>query len=222
MERKPRVLLQFLVPGKEALETKVLGAVSKGKRRGTGREAQGTRQLATRSSSLHREHTTKPRNIHLSVLEPSPSEMEPLGDVLGGWSSVPGGWGAPSRNSEGAEQPATAASLASPHPHHAPGFRSLRERGRHPHPRGDAGPASTTAAPTSRTEGRKPGHRCQHSPGAETLFSQRPEAPHDSAARLRHCFTHPGPGRAGKRGDRLPVQSHHPNRPTGPARQAFS
>lgn len=31
----PRVLLQFLVPGREALETKVLGAVSKGKSRNT-------------------------------------------------------------------------------------------------------------------------------------------------------------------------------------------
>lgn len=48
----------------------------------------------------------------------------------------------------------------------------------------------------------------------ERLFSQHPEASHDSVARLRHCFTHPGPGRAGKRGDRLPVQSHYPNRPT--------
>lgn len=44
LERKPRVLLQFLVPGQEALETMVVGAVSKGKSRGMGREAQGTQQ----------------------------------------------------------------------------------------------------------------------------------------------------------------------------------
>lgn len=98
-KKNPQVLLQFLVPGTEALETKVLGAVSKGKSQGTGREAQGTQQLAARSSSLHREHTTKPRNIRLSVW----FGAQHLRDVLGGWSSLPGGWGAPSGNSEGAE-----------------------------------------------------------------------------------------------------------------------
>lgn len=56
----------------------------------------------------------------------------------------------------------------------------------------------------------------------ECLFSRHPEASQDSTTRLRHCFTHPGPSRTGKRGDRLPVQSHHPNHPAGPARQAFS
>lgn len=44
LERKPQVLLQLLVPGKEALETNVLGTVSKGKSKGTGREAQGSQQ----------------------------------------------------------------------------------------------------------------------------------------------------------------------------------
>lgn len=43
-KENPQVLLQLLVPGKEALETNVLGTVSKGNSKGTGREAQGSQQ----------------------------------------------------------------------------------------------------------------------------------------------------------------------------------
>lgn len=76
-------------------------------RAGTQREAPGTQQLAAHSLSLHREHTMKPRNIHLSVC----FGAQHLRDVLGGRSSVPGGWAAPSRNSEGAVQPLLPAPL---------------------------------------------------------------------------------------------------------------
>ena len=126
--------------------------------------------------------------------------------------------GCSQQNSGGADQPATNASPASPQPRHAPGFRSPGERGRHLH--GDAGPASTTAAPTTRPGGRKPGHQRQHPPGTGNT-SQHPEAPHNSAAHPRHHFTHPGPGRAGKRGRAArPVPPPQP--PHSPAHQAAS
>lgn len=60
--------------GKEAVESKILGVVIKGKSQGMGREAQGTQLLTAHSSSLHREHTML-GNIPLCVLEPSNSEM---------------------------------------------------------------------------------------------------------------------------------------------------
>lgn len=51
--------------GKEALENKILGVVTKGKTQGIGREAQGTQLLTAHSSSLHREHTMMLGNIPL-------------------------------------------------------------------------------------------------------------------------------------------------------------
>lgn len=61
--------------GKEALESDILGVVTKGKSQGMGREAQGTQLLTAHSSSLHREHTMMLGNIPLCVLQPSNSEM---------------------------------------------------------------------------------------------------------------------------------------------------
>lgn len=57
--------------GKEALESDILGVVTKGKSQGMGREAQGTQLLTAHSSSLHREYTMMLGNIPLCVLQPS-------------------------------------------------------------------------------------------------------------------------------------------------------
>lgn len=194
LERKTQVLLQFLIPGQEALETMVLGAVNKRKSGGMGKEAQGTQQRPTRSSSLHRECTMKPKNIHLSVLEPSTPEMSLVDGPC---------W-------EAGVLPAKIQKVWSTWPP-LPAPVTFTPLPRFPHPHEVTRPASTAAAPSTRTGGRKPAHWCQHS--TSTGDTASPSTP-------RHSFTHPGTGRDGKRGNKLPLQV--PNRPTGPARQAFS
>lgn len=52
--------------GKEALESKILGVVTKGKSQGMGREAQGTQLLIAHSSSLHRDVRKHPFDVFCS------------------------------------------------------------------------------------------------------------------------------------------------------------
>lgn len=175
---------QVLVPGKEALENKILGAVTKGKSQGLGREAQGTQLLAAHSSSLHREHTTKLGNIHLCVLEPSSSEISLVdGPLCQDGVQKLRGCGA-LRHCCQPRFPSLPSPISEVH----------TEQGRRPQTQDDAGPASTT-----RTRGRN----------ARTPLPSPSTPRHlNSTGRLRHCITHPWQG--WERRDRLPVQSQPP------------